>query len=337
MWFTILWVGVFLWSIASQIENEEREFMRFMTQYNKGYEFGSVEYQQRLGIFKNALARIDSLNEYRPYSESAVFGLNRFADWTQDEFSHFLIRKYRQHSPKNHHKFRSSNPRHQRVKWSRLNDVPRQIDWREKKVIGDVIDQGDCGSCWAHTIADTISSMVAIRTRKWTKLSAQQILECLPEESGCEGGDLCTAVEWLYKNKILIETEHEYPDIDGSGPCKAARPDHGVRISNYTCGDLSNKEDEMIRSLAFHGPLMAAVDASIWKFYVNGTIDRGCGNDPNHAVQIVGYNLDGKPPYFIVRNSWGKEFGVDGYIQLSIGNNTCAIAEEVSALTVEKA
>lgn len=40
---------------------------------------------------------------------------------------------------------------------------------------------------------------------------------------------------------------------------------------------------------------MAAVDASIWKYYINGTIDSECGKEPDHAGQIVGYNLDGKP------------------------------------------
>lgn len=49
----------------------------------------------------------------------------------------------------------------------------------------------------------------------------------------------------------------------------------------------------MLQLIANHGPLMAAADASIWQHYVNGTIHENCGQDANHAVQIVGYNLQG--------------------------------------------
>lgn len=43
----------------------------------------------------------------------------------------------------------------------------------------------------------------------------------------------------------------------------------------------------------------------------------------------------GNPPYYIVRNSWGKEFGLDGYIQLAIGDDTCAVAGEIAAISIE--
>ena len=41
----------------------------------------------------------------------------------------------------------------------------------------------------------------------------------------------------------------------------------------------------------------------------------------NHAVNIVGY--DKKEKYWIIRNSWGPEWGEDGYIRIEMGQNTC--------------
>jgi len=40
-------------------------------------------------------------------------------------------------------------------------------------------------------------------------------------------------------------------------------------------------------------------------------------------VQIVGYDTTGPVPYYIVRNSWGKDFGIDGYIHIAMGRNLC--------------
>ena len=49
-------------------------------------------------------------------------------------------------------------------------------------------------------------------------------------------------------------------------------------------------------------------------------------------LQIVGYDLTGSVPYYLVRNTWGEAFGIDGYLKIAIGKNLCGIAEEVSAL-----
>lgn len=50
----------------------------------------------------------------------------------------------------------------------------------------------------------------------------------------------------------------------------------------------------MVKLIAKHGPLIAAVDASSWQNYLGGTIQFHCFNDLNHAVQITGYDLESK-------------------------------------------
>ena len=55
----------------------------------------------------------------------------------------------------------------------------------------------------------------------------------------------------------------------------------------------------------------------------------------NHAVTVVGYsNLadSGEEPYWIVRNSWGSDWGEDGYIRMAIkdGDGVCGINMEVT-------
>ena len=43
----------------------------------------------------------------------------------------------------------------------------------------------------------------------------------------------------------------------------------------------------------------------------------------NHAVQIVGYNLEGNVPYWVVKNQWGISFGELGYVRVKYGENMC--------------
>lgn len=93
----------------------------------------------------------------------------------------------------------------------------------------------------------------------------------------------------------------------------------------------------MLQLLASHGPVAVAVNAANWQFYLGGVIQYHCAGglaDLNHAVQIVGYVNSGIQPYYIIRNSWGVEFGDKGYLYLSIGSNICGVANEVCSLDV---
>ena len=75
------------------------------------------------------------------------------------------------------------------------------------------------------------------------------------------------------------------------------------------------------------------VDASLWATYQSGVLSN-CGDTLNHCVQVVGYNS--KENYYLVRNSWGENWGDEGYIKIKAGSNTCGIAEEAIYTDVSK-
>lgn len=90
--------------------------------------------------------------------------------------------------------------------------------------------------------------------------------------------------------------------------------------------------------MANHGPVAAAVNAITWQNYGGGIIQYHCYGSLstiNHAVQIVGYNFTGSIPYYIARNTWGSEFGDNGYVKIKIGSNLCGIASEVSLIEID--
>ncbi|KAL9698775.1 hypothetical protein quinque_002216 [Culex quinquefasciatus] len=103
-------------------------------------------------------------------------------------------------------------------------------------------------------------------------------------------------------------------------------------ITKWRC-ILVDREHLMLRYLATRGPIVAAVNAASWQYYLGGVVQYHCDGsyeDLNHAVEIVGYNLEGTIPYYLVKNSWGPRFGDHGYIKIEIGKNLCGIANRVS-------
>ena len=118
-----------------------------------------------------------------------------------------------------------------------------------------------------------------------------------------------------------------------------------IQIFSYKGAEM-----DVIKLIAENGPVSVSVDATNWQDYMGGIIQHHCGSVVNHAVTVVGYNLERRfsnfpdlqcfifadnPPYYIVRNSWGTDFGHEGYVYVEYGTNMCAIAGRVVSLTVK--
>ena len=72
------------------------------------------------------------------------------------------------------------------------------------------------------------------------------------------------------------------------------------------------------KALCDHGPLVSGVTATdAFQNYKGGIFDEGDNSPINHAVMIVGWTPDG----WIVRNSWGADWGANGYILIAYGSN----------------
>ena len=85
-----------------------------------------------------------------------------------------------------------------------------------------------------------------------------------------------------------------------------------------------------------NGPVSIVVDAGVLTSYSDGVLTGDyCSSDPddgNHAVLLVGYgsgtveDTGEEMKYWIVKNSWGEDWGQDGYFYISRGINACGIA-----------
>ncbi|EPY40149.1 cathepsin L [Angomonas deanei] len=210
-------------------------------------------------------------------------------------------------------------------------ELPFEIDYRTQypPILTNIKNQGNCGSCWAHSAVEAIESHWAIATGNLHVLSQQQLTSCTPNPDHCGGSGGCSgsveslAFDYVKEAGGLVE-EWLYPYTSyfgDSGTCKTISTfDVVAKLSGFV--DVpKDDQNALMDALAFKGPIAVSVDASHWSSYSGGIFD-GCSYakniTQNHAVQLVGYGHDVslKKDYWIIRNSWGPLWGENGYMRL---------------------
>ncbi|XP_038055637.1 cathepsin O-like [Patiria miniata] len=322
-------------TFVSGLSPEEELFHSFIIKYGKTYRNGSTEYQKRFRNFKESLARHGQLNSYRTNPQDAFYGVTRFADLTQEEFASTLLggRAGRRVALATR-----PNLRNLVEKPGPKEGIPKKftLQGRNPPVLTAIKDQGSCGGCWAFSIVECLETQHAMDTGTLYDLSTQQVMDCnnVTSDHGCKGGSLCGTLAWLNSSKEKVVLDKNYPYKEKSETCNKAAASHGlVYLKNYTCQPYVGKEQEMVSLVYAHGPLLAAVDATSFQDYMGGIIQHHCTDTyDNHAVQIVGYDQTGPIPYYILRNSWGADWGLGGYLHIKIGGNLCGIARTVGSV-----
>ncbi|XP_077156146.1 cathepsin O [Paroedura picta] len=273
-----------------------------------------------------SVKRIRNLNSLSPSdSITAFYGINQFSHLFPEEFRAIYLQSRSSPVPKH-----IPEPEGTRTR------LPARFDWRDKNAVTSVKNQETCGGCWAFSVVGSIESAYAIKENVLEELSVQQVIDCSYNNHGCNGGSTNSALSWLNQTHVKLVRDSTYSFKAQTGLCHYfSSSDFGVSITGYTAFDFSGLEEEMMQMLVKRGPLVAIVDALSWQDYLGGIIQYHCSSrEPNHAVLITGFDTTGSIPYWIVRNSWGHSWGIDGYAHVKIGSNVCGISDEVSAVFV---
>jgi cathepsin F len=324
--------------VALQInfQHEDALFARFMQTYNRTYA-SDAETAHRLGVFKQNLARINQLNTKYP---GVTFKVNKFADLSKEEFKKFylsakpMVRDY-------------SEPVAAEYPESVIKATPTSWDWRTKGVVTGVKDQGQCGSCWSFSTTGNIEGQWALAGNKLVGLSEQNLVDCdhtcstyMGEQAcddGCNGGLMQNAYQYVIKNGG-IDTEASYPyQAYANDQCGFKPTNVGAKIRNYTM--LSQDEKQIAAYLVQHGPVSIAANAEEWQFYYAGVFYLPCATQLDHGILIVGFGnetdiFDQYMPYWIVKNSWGADWGESGYIRIERGVGKCGLNQYASSSIV---
>jgi len=301
-----------------------QEFQQFVRTYNKHY--SSEEFVKRSKIFENNLAEITRLNENaRANGLNTQFAVNKFSDLTKEEFkSKFMGYK----------KIDNSIPKV--ADQTYFGAIPTSFDWRNQGAVTPVKNQEQCGSCWAFSATEGVESAWFLAKKQLIQLSPQQIVSCDSYDDGCDGGDLPTAFKYVQQSGL--ETSAKYPYTSGGGDDGTCLFDSGsvvARISGFQYATTTGNETQMQVAMIPNGPLSICVDASTWQNYQGGVITSGCGDDLDHCVQIVGWGTTSDNiPYWIIRNSWGTDWGINGYVWVERGLDECGVSDEATYVTI---
>jgi C1A family cysteine protease len=195
------------------------------------------------------------------------------------------------------------------------------FSWREK--LSEVKNQRNCGSCWAFAAAGAYEGMQAIFNAQKIDLSEQQMVNCVPRRGGgdnCQGNHAMYAFQYLIGHGAAIETEVPYEAKMKT--CDESK-ESVFKVVSWQMIDISGKPpsvSDMKRALVAHGPLAIGVHVSdAFMSYRGGVFDEGAVGSANHAVVLVGWD-DAREAWH-VRNSWGPNWGEDGYIWVKYGSN----------------
>ncbi|XP_020631216.1 cathepsin L1-like isoform X1 [Orbicella faveolata] len=305
-----------------KVEEDELQWKAWKSFHGKSYLTKSEE-TMRKAIWRDNLKTI---NEHNSQGRSYRLAMNHFGDLTQNEFSFLYLRPlylYRFSSETKRSGSAYLEPGHV--------SLPTEVDWRKEGYVTEVKDQGHCGSCWAFSATGSLEGQHFKKTGKLVSLSEQNLVDCSRTSGnlGCQGGFMDRAFDYIIGNHG-VDTEASYPYVAKDNPCRFQRRNVGATMTGYV--DIPKRNETTLHSAtATVGPISVAIDASVksFRFYSSGVYDEpSCSSEYlDHGVLVVGYGTYQDKDYWLVKNSWGTRWGMEGYIMMSRNkDNQCGIA-----------
>ena len=295
-------------------------YNRHLKKYNKYYDT-TADYWTHYYAFESNMDRIE---EHNSRESSWKLGENNFTDLTFEDFKQVYLGSNPTKSTKNYPLFIKGN----------LSNVTN-VDWRVEGLVTGIKDQKQCGSCWAFSAVGSMEGAHAKKTGNLVSLSEQNLVDCSQNYGceGCSGGWMNAAMEYVHYNGG-IDTEDEYPYEAQDGNCMYKKNESGATVKsvvNITAGDT----DALLNAVSTIGPISVAIDAEYdFQLYKSGIYkSTECSKESlDHGVLIVGFGENSKgEKYYIIKNSWGTSWGVDGYIYWNRDiPNMCGIAQAAS-------
>jgi len=271
----------------------------------------------------------------------ATFGVTKFSDLSTEEFtSKYLMSNvdFKNYVSTPSKDFDSTEkPDHS----PSASCIPNKnsYDWTSCGCNTPIKNEGECGSCWAISVVETIESYYCLNGHPLVALSIEQIIDCdtTGEDEGCNGGFPDSAYKYVEQAGGL-ESQEDYPYTAEDGEAGNCTFESSKVVAKVTSYQTIKGEEGLYQQLSSPtgGPVGVCVDASNWQSYLGGVITY-CEGQINFCAQLVGYHnypsTGTNSSYWIVRNEWGADWGLQGFIWLEIGQDLCGIADWAYTIT----
>lgn len=221
-----------------------------------------------------------------------------------------------------------------------LKDFPATYDFRKSypDCIGQIKDQGSCGSCWAFAGSTAFQQKYCHDYKeKYHQanpivLSPQHSVSCDTSNHGCNGGNKEKA--WAFYKKTGLVEEHCFPYTSGSSGKVPACINKCVDGSAWVTHKVSSYDTYIRRNsmkdiISHSGPIHTSFTVYNDFFSYKGGIYKHVtgAQSGRHSVVIVGYGNEGGVEYWICQNSWGSYWGESGFFRIKFGE--CGIDDKI--------
>eukprot|EP00727_Mastigamoeba_balamuthi_P013434 m51a1_g8713 putative pro-cathepsin h (292) ;mRNA; r:140576-141451 len=177
-------------------------------------------------------------------------------------------------------------------------------------------------------------------TGKTQQFATQQLVDCARKDdsgmgAGCQGGNYPMAFDYLKQHAAMLESS--YPYRAENGYCQE-RDNGAAKVVSY--GTVGwDDETQVMSAVLRHGPLGVALSGDNLSGYSSGVLSTGdgtCMDKVDHAVVLVGWTTVDGIPAWIIKNSWGSDWGVQpsgfsdgthGFMYVKRGSEGCGITQ----------
>jgi len=220
--------------------------------------------------------------------------------------------------------------------------IPDSFDVRDKwprckDVMDDIRDQGHCGSCWAFGAAETMSDRECIHNKITRYYSTQDITSCanntLSPCGGCTGGLPWCAFHYWNSYGVVSEDCDPYHSTSSKTPqcvqqCEKTyshiwNQDKMFGATNEDFVGEQEMQDELMKNGSIEGMMLVYEDFYAYK---SGVYKHVSGDIAGvHCIKILGWGVEDGVKYWLIANSWGKDWGEGGFFKLLRGEQECGI------------
>ncbi|KAK3231709.1 hypothetical protein Dsin_003590 [Dipteronia sinensis] len=303
------------------LTSAEHQFSAFKIKYGKTYPTQEEE-DYRFGVFISNL-RLARRNQIM--DPTAVHGVTKFSDLTPSEF------RWQYLSTGSHIQLP-----HDTGKWApdlSTDDLRPKKNWIEEGAVTAVKDQGKiCNGCWAFSTIAVLEGAhyLANNRTELVELSVQQLIDCSTTtctnysdgreplcNEGCKSGHRGLAFKYINITGGVMKAD-DYKFIAETGNCKASSNDKRYVASLSEFGFVRRDEDQYAAYLVEYGPLAVSTDLDFAQTYLGGTTCTHKKHPGNisHAVTLVGYEKGTTDRDWIIKNSYGENWGERGYFRV---------------------
>jgi len=177
-----------------------------------------------------------------------------------------------------------------------------------------------------------------------TQLSTQYLLSCNKNTLGCNGGWVDAA--WQFIKEQGLPSAHCVSFLGSDLGCPTTC-DNGASLQFTRSGDTidihdssskSNNVKRIQKEIMTNGPVEATYYVfSDFMYYKNGVYKRSSAAnfEGGHAVRVIGWGSEYGKDYWLVANTWGTSWGIDGVFKIIRGTNDCGFENRIAAALPE--